>query len=132
MKDELVNDYITAFNSLAAKVGWELNNKGTIDAFHSGLHPGTLNAIMNCDIWPKTMTQWQQVAQDELQKYLAKKAILSFQPLMGNQGNLGTRTQWQRRFGQCRQGGGSSSSGDPNAMDIDTISTWNPLSEKEK
>jgi Retrotransposon gag protein len=56
MKDKLVNDYITMFNSLAMKAGWELNNKGTIDAFRSGLHPGTLNVIMNRDIWPKTMT----------------------------------------------------------------------------
>jgi Retrotransposon gag protein len=62
MKDELVDDYITAFNSLAAKAGWELTNEGTIDAFHSGLHPGTLNVIMNRDVWPKTMAQWQQAA----------------------------------------------------------------------
>jgi Retrotransposon gag protein len=47
MKDELVDNYIMTFNSLAAKAGWELDNKGTIDAFHSGLHPRTLNAIMN-------------------------------------------------------------------------------------
>jgi Retrotransposon gag protein len=37
MKDELVDDYITTFNSLAAKAGWELNNAGMIDAFCSGL-----------------------------------------------------------------------------------------------
>jgi hypothetical protein len=73
-----VDDYITAFNSLAVKAGWELNNEGTIDAFHLGLCPGTLNAIMNRDTWPKTMTQWQQATCDELQKYLAKKAILFF------------------------------------------------------
>jgi Retrotransposon gag protein len=78
MKDELVDDYITAFNSLAAKAGWELTNEGTIDTFQSGLRPGTLNAIMNWDIWPKTMVQWQQVARDKLRKYLTKKAILSF------------------------------------------------------
>jgi Retrotransposon gag protein len=131
MKDELVDDYITTFNSLAAKAGWELTNEGTIDAFRSGLRPGTLNAIMNRDVWPKTMAQWQQVACDELQKYLAKKAILSFRPQNSNQGNLGTRTQWQRRFGQCGQGG-SSSSHDPNAMDVDAINTRNPLSDKEK
>jgi hypothetical protein len=131
MKDELVNDYITTFNSLAAKVGWELSNARTIDAFCSGLRPGTLNAIMNRDVWPDTMPQWQQAAQDEMCKYLAKKAILSFHPQMGNQGNLGTRNQWQRCFGQCGQGGGSSSR-DPNAMDIDAINTWNPLSEEEK
>jgi predicted metal-binding protein len=77
------------------------------------------------------MTQWQQAARDELQKYLAKKAILSFQPPMGNQGNLGTRNQWQCRFEQCGQGGGSSSC-NPNAMDVDTISTRNLLSEEEK
>jgi Retrotransposon gag protein len=47
MKDELINDYIMAFNSLAAKAGWELSNEGMIDAFCSGLHLGTLNAIMN-------------------------------------------------------------------------------------
>jgi Retrotransposon gag protein len=58
MKDELVNDYIMTFNSLAAKAGWELSNKGTIDTFRLGLHPGTLNAIMNRDVWPKTMPQW--------------------------------------------------------------------------
>jgi Zinc knuckle len=50
---------------------------------------------------------------------------------MGNQGNLGTQNQWQRRFGQRRQGGGSSSR-DPNAMDVDAISTRNPLSEEER
>jgi Retrotransposon gag protein/Zinc knuckle len=131
MKDELVNDYITAFNSLAAKAGWELSNAGTIDAFRSGLRPGTLNAIMNRDVWPDSMPQWQQAARDEMRKYLAKKAILSFRPQMGNQGSLGTRNQWQRRFGQRRQGGGSSSH-DPNAMDVDAISTRNPLSEEEK
>jgi Retrotransposon gag protein/Zinc knuckle len=131
MKDELVDDYITAFNSLAAKAGWELTNEGTIDAFRSGLQPGTLNAIMNRDIWPKTMAQWQQAARDELRKYLAKKAILSFRPQNSNQGNLGTRTQWQRCFGQCGQGG-SSSSHNPNAMDVDAINTRNPLSEEEK
>jgi Retrotransposon gag protein/Zinc knuckle len=131
MKDELVDDYIMAFNSLAAKAGWELNNTRTIDTFHSGLRPGTLNAIMNWDAWPDTMAQWQQAAQDELRKYLVKKAILSFCLSMGNQGNLGTRNQWQRRFGQCRQGG-SSSSRDPNVMDVNAISTRNPLSEEEK
>jgi Retrotransposon gag protein len=95
MKDELIDDYITAFNSLTAKAGWELTNAGTIDAFRSGLQPGTLNVIMNRDVWPDTMAQWQQVARDELRKYLAKKAILSFRPSMGNQGSLGTRNQWQ-------------------------------------
>jgi Retrotransposon gag protein len=78
MKDKLVDDYITAFNSLAMKAGWELMNEGTIDTFRSGLRPGTLNAIMNQDVWPKTMAQWQQAAHDKLRKYLAKKAILSF------------------------------------------------------
>jgi Retrotransposon gag protein/Zinc knuckle len=131
MKDELVDDYITTFNSLAAKAGWELTNEGTIDAFQSGLHPGTLNAIMNRDVWPRTMAQWQQAARDELRKYLAKKAILSFRPQNSSQGNLGTRNQWQRRFGQCGQGE-SSSSRDPNAMDVDAISTRNPLSDEEK
>jgi Retrotransposon gag protein len=62
MKDELVNDYITAFNSLAAKAGWELGNARTINTFRSGLRPGTLNAIMNQDVWPNTMPQWQQAA----------------------------------------------------------------------
>jgi Retrotransposon gag protein len=47
MKDELLDDYIMTFNSLAAKAGWELSNEGTINAFHSGLCPGTLNTIMN-------------------------------------------------------------------------------------
>jgi hypothetical protein len=75
--------------------------------------------------------QWQQVARDELHKYLTKKAILSFRPSMGNQGNLGTRNQWQHRFGQRGQGGGSSSH-DPNVMDVDAISTRNPLSDEEK
>jgi Retrotransposon gag protein/Zinc knuckle len=131
MKDELVDDYITAFNSLAAKAGWELSNAGTIDTFHSRLQPGTLNAIMNRDVWPDTMPQWQQAARDEMRKYLAKKAILSFRPQMGNQGSLGTRNQWQHRFGQCGQGGGSSSH-NPNAMDVDAISTRNPLSDEEK
>jgi Retrotransposon gag protein len=57
MKDELIDDYIMVFNSLAAKAGWELSNEGTIDAFQLGLCPGTLNAIMNQDVWPKTMIQ---------------------------------------------------------------------------
>jgi Retrotransposon gag protein len=131
MKDKLVDDYITAFNSLAAKAGWELSNTGTINAFCSGLRPGTLNTIMNRDVWPDTMPQWQQVARDKMRKYLTKKAILSFRPQMGNQGGLGTRNQWQRRFGQRGQGGGPSSC-DPNVMDVDAINTWNPLSEEEK
>jgi hypothetical protein len=86
---------------------------------------------MNQDIWPKTMSQWQQAARDELRKYLAKKAILSFQPQNNNQGNLGTRTQWQRRFGQHGQGG-SSFSCDPNAMEVNAINTRNPLSDEER
>jgi hypothetical protein len=77
---------------------------------------------MNRDVWPDTMPQWQQAARDEMRKYLAKKAILSFRPQMGNQGSLGTRNQWQCCFGQRGQGGGSSSR-NPNAMDVDAIST---------
>jgi Retrotransposon gag protein len=37
MKDELVDDYIMVFNSLASKAGWELSNARTIDAFCMGL-----------------------------------------------------------------------------------------------
>jgi Retrotransposon gag protein len=85
MKDELVDDYITAFNFLAAKAGWELSNAGTIDAFCSGLRPGTLNAIMNCDVWPDTMPQWQQAAQDEMRKYLTKKAIVTIPGICAGQ-----------------------------------------------
>jgi Retrotransposon gag protein len=99
MKDKLVDDYITVFNSLAAKAGWEFGNASTIDTFRSRLRPGMLNTIMNRDVWPDTMPQWQQVAWDKMHKYLAKKAILSFHPQMGNQGNLGTRNQWQCHFG---------------------------------
>jgi Retrotransposon gag protein len=62
MKDELIDDYITAFNSLATKAGWELGNKGTNNAFQTGLCPGTLNTIINQDTWPKTMTEWQKAA----------------------------------------------------------------------
>jgi Retrotransposon gag protein len=58
IKDKLINNYITTFNSLAMKAGWELSNEGMIDAFYSGLCPGTLNTIMNQDVWPKTMMQW--------------------------------------------------------------------------
>jgi hypothetical protein len=76
------------------------------------------------------MTEWQKAARDELHKYLAKKAILAHHPMTGNQGNLGTRNQWQCCFRQCGQGG--SSSCDPNVMDVDAINTWNSLTEEEK
>jgi Retrotransposon gag protein len=107
MKDELVDDYITAFNSLAAKAGWELSNAGTIDAFRSGLRPGTLNAIMNRDTWPDTMPQWQQAARDEMRKYLAKKSHPLFSPTNGESRKLGYKepvaaslwtTRTRRRF----------------------------------
>jgi hypothetical protein len=131
MKDKLLDDYITSFNSLAVKAEWELGNKGTINAFQTRLCPGTLNAIMNRDVWPKTITEWQEATRRELYKYLTKKAILAHHPTQGNQENLGTRNHWQHCFGQCGQGGGSFSH-DPNAMDIDAINTRNLLSEEEK
>jgi Retrotransposon gag protein len=40
IKENNLDTYIITFNLLARKAGWDLDNKGTIDAFYIGLQLG--------------------------------------------------------------------------------------------
>ena len=68
MKDLDVNAYIATFNRLALAAGWEANALGTIDKFADGLKDNVHRRVLNREMEPITMEEWQDAARKETQK----------------------------------------------------------------
>jgi hypothetical protein len=68
MKDLDVDTYNAMFAHLANASGWEVDTKGTINCYWSGLWEAIQCRIINCNMMPDTMDEWQLTARKEVTK----------------------------------------------------------------
>jgi hypothetical protein len=68
MKDLDIDTYNATFARLANTAGWEVNAKGTIDCYRSGLREAIQCRVINCDKMPESMDEWQTAACREVAK----------------------------------------------------------------
>ena len=68
MKDLDVDTYIATFNRLALAARWEVDALGTIDKFADGLKDNVHRCVLNHEMEPITMEEWQDTARKETQK----------------------------------------------------------------
>jgi len=61
-KGDEINDYIVQFNNLSARLQHNRDSPLLIKRFCEGLNKGTHNDIMNLDIWPESLDEWQEAA----------------------------------------------------------------------
>ena len=101
-KDNL-DDFISRFQNLANKAGYNLDQRVTLDLFQNGL-PN--NLVWNCVKFdhPYDWTTWTNSARQQHEEYIQLSNRLKGNKVMG-----GTREQWTNALTR-RQ--------DPNAMDV--------------
>jgi hypothetical protein len=68
MKDLDIDTYNMTFACLANVAGWEVDAKGTIDCYQSGLWEAIQCQVINRDNLPDTMEEWQTAARKEVSK----------------------------------------------------------------
>ena len=62
-----LDDYVAAFEHLAALAGYDLLNQGVIYLFARNLERGLLSTILHCQKTPEMFAQWKEAACNELQ-----------------------------------------------------------------
>jgi len=115
-KDNL-DDFISKFQNLANKAGYDLDQCVTLDLFQNGL-PN--NLVWNCVKFdhPYDWTSWTNSAHQQHEEYIQLSNRLKGNKVMG-----GTREQWTNALTRQR---------DPNAMDIGRTRARATMTEDEK
>jgi len=115
-KDNL-DDFISRFQNLANKAGYDLNQRVTLDLFQNGL-PN--NLVWNCVKFdhPYDWNSWTNSARQQHEEYIQLSNRLKGNKVMG-----GTREQWTNALTRRR---------DPNAMDIGRTRARATMTEDEK
>ncbi|KAH9969960.1 hypothetical protein BJV74DRAFT_889737 [Russula compacta] len=54
--------YISTFEELLDKLGWDRTPESVIERFKDGLMKTLLNRILDRDVWPESLDEWQLVA----------------------------------------------------------------------
>ena len=62
-----LDDYMAAFEHLAALAGYDLSDQGVVYLYAKGLERGLLSTILHCQKTPETFAQWKEAARNELQ-----------------------------------------------------------------
>ena len=57
-----VDEYITTFNELMDKLGYEHTRNNIMEKFKDSLLKTLLEKILDRDIWPETLDEWQNAA----------------------------------------------------------------------
>ena len=116
VKDNL-DDFISRFQNLANKVGYDLDQRVTLDLFQSGL-PN--NLVWNCVKFdhPYNWATWTDSARTQHEEYIQLSNRLKGNKVMG-----GTREQWSNALTRRR---------DPNAMDLGRTRARATMTEEEK
>jgi hypothetical protein len=61
-KGHEIDDYIIEFNNLCARLEFDRKSPLLIDKFCDGLSKGIHSKILQLDIWPETLEEWQETA----------------------------------------------------------------------
>jgi len=59
-KGNKIDNYIVQFNNLSTQLQHDCDSLLLIKQFCEGLNKGTHNDIMNLDIWPESLDEWQE------------------------------------------------------------------------
>ena len=57
-----IDEYIAKFKTLCKRAKWGRSTQGAIQLFWDGLRSAIHNKIMDREVWPATMDQWQVMA----------------------------------------------------------------------
>ena len=71
-----LDDYVAAFEHLAALAGYDLADQGVVYLFTKGLEKGLLSTILHRETSSETFAQWKQAACNELQVMEQRHAML--------------------------------------------------------
>jgi hypothetical protein len=61
-KGNEIDDYIIKFNNLCSRLEFDRRSQLLIDRFYDGLSKGIHSKILQMDIWPETLEEWQETA----------------------------------------------------------------------
>src|SRR6266850_7984551 len=86
-KGNEIEDYIIQFNNLSTRLQHDHNSLLLVERFCKGPNKGTHNDIMNLDIWPESLDEWQEAAR----RVVCQRAIR--QERTGGQGNWNLSTR---------------------------------------
>jgi len=114
MKNEDIDEYISNFDFLLLKAGWEPTARGTLEMFKRGLPRRFHWTILQQENIPASLDEWKAAVRKEVQR---RRLVAA---------SLGQRPDWQSfQKGRQRTGRPSwrESRRDPDAMDVDVVST---------
>jgi len=94
MKVDEVDEYITKFEHLMTKAGWERSTRGSLEMFKQGLRKDSHLTILQRDPIAGTLDEWQQAARREVQRQ--KLIVASLGPPGGE--FLSTRSNRRREL----------------------------------
>ena len=66
IKGKDIDNYITTFESLIVKAGWERAAQELLEMFKQGLTPGIHYRILNRNSVPRTIDDWYTAAREEM------------------------------------------------------------------
>ena len=90
MEGDLIDEYITKFETLLSKGEIPRKEVGAIEKFKDGLKPGVLKGILIRDTWPTNIDEWEEAARREVRHFGIMKEAL------GRQGqSFGKPFKWQ-------------------------------------
>ena len=72
-----INEYITTFNELMDKLGYECTSDNIIKRFKDRLLKTLLEKILDRDIWLETLDEWQNAAQHESHHSAYQSGVLA-------------------------------------------------------
>ena len=90
MDGDLIDEYITKFETLLSKGNIPQTKVGAIKKFKDGLKPGVLKGILIRDTWPTNIDKWEEVARHEVCCFGIMKEALERQGQ-----SFGKPSKWQ-------------------------------------
>ena len=68
-----IEEYITEFNDLVSKLSWNRDADTVIERFTDGLHKTVVDRILNYELWPENMDEWQDAARRETRRIILRR-----------------------------------------------------------